>query len=144
MIKIKKIDFDKIKKFHKYNWFLYNSNQFIEPLKLKNFKILLNKIIEYQKEDKIFGSLCHLSTALNIDLTITYSEICDFIEIMELMFDLLEDIIYYGYKIYKNPINKDIIELSELTLNDYILMLKNNGNYNSYLRKKKLNKLNNI
>ena len=36
MIKIKKIDFDKIKKFNKYNWFLYNSNKFIEPLKLNN------------------------------------------------------------------------------------------------------------
>jgi len=143
MIKSKKLDIEKLKDIYRYNCLLlYSDLQSISIINSKIFNTLLNKVIEYQKNDLTFGSLDHLSTTLNGDIyKISYSEICDFIAIIDLKFYFFENEDFFNFR---RRINKDFLQLSHLKLSEFIIILNNDENYDSYLRKKKIKELNYI
>jgi len=146
MIEIKKLDTKKYNDMLYRNRFLFLVDiQAIDERYSRIFYQLLNTIIEYQKNDYKFISLYDLSLKLKDDLLrIKNEEISDFFDLILLMFYFFDKDFLVSLRDYKVKLNKYISELSELTLKDYINMLNHNGNYNLYLRKKKLNKLNNI
>src|ERR1035437_6373517 len=100
MIQIKNIDIEKVQGLSKYNAFLYiTDNQSIDERNSKNFEVLLNQLIVYQKNDIRFGSINDLSTTLNQDfMKISYRDICDFLGIIELMFYVFDVFDDYGFR----------------------------------------------
>lgn len=107
------------------------------------FNIIINKLIEYKKNNLYFDSIMHIIKSMEQELLETNeNEIYDFFVMFSYAFDILDDKTIVQNKFCY--INQDINDIEGITLQQFIKILKDNNQFKSFIRFKKLKKINNL
>lgn len=140
-MKIKKIDLVRLEILKSYHNIFITENIQLIDIYSNIFDTIINKLIEYHTKKREFGSTQHLSTSLYEDCNnMSYSNVVDFMDIFELIFDFFDDHNFFNFK---KRISIDILQLKNFKLLDIKKIFDNTTDLNSYIRKEKLNKISN-